>query len=93
MTNRLKALPKGSTIAEIPELDMRKVQAMFSTPDAFVSMCQIVREDESIGYMTPTKTQRKLLDAYHNNRWTLVNKFRQAKVTTISVMLLLRDCM
>ena len=55
MTNRLSALPKGSTIAQMPELDMRKVQAMFATPDAFVSMCQIVREDESIGYMTPTK--------------------------------------
>jgi hypothetical protein len=93
VTNSLSALPKGSTIAQMPELDMRKVQAMFSTYDAFVSMCQIVRENESIGYMTPTKTQRKLLKAYHENRWVLVNKFRQAKITTISVMLLLRDCM
>ena len=93
MTKQLTALPKGSKLAEHPDLNMRKVQAMFATPDAFVSMCQIVREDESIGYMTPTKTQRKLLTAYHNHRWVIVNKFRQAKITTISVMLLLRDCM
>ncbi len=72
---------------------MTKVHAMFATPDAFVSMCQIVRENESSGYLTPTPTQQKLLKAYATNRWMLVNKFRQAKITTISVMLLLRDCM
>ena len=72
---------------------MVKVQAMFSTPSAFVSMCQIVREDESLGYMNPTPTQTRLLDAYANDRWIMVSKFRQAKITTVSVMLLLRDCM
>jgi len=86
-------LPKGSNLATAPGLNMSKIQALFSTPEAFVSMCQILREDESIGYLNPTKTQKKLLKAVHENRWVLVNKFRQAKITTISVMLLLRDCM
>ena len=83
----------GAKFAKAPGLHEGKVKALFSTSDAFVSMCQIVREDETIGFMTPTYTQRKLLDAYHNNNWVIVNKFRQAKITTISVMLLLRDCM
>ncbi len=46
-----------------------------------------------MGYLNPTHTQRKLLKAMHENRWVLVNKFRQAKITTVSVMPLLRDCM
>jgi hypothetical protein len=90
---RPSLLPNGADIHEAPGLNMTKVLALFSTPDAFVSMCQIVREDESSGYLTPTVTQQKLLRAYAANRWVLVNKFRQAKITTISVMLLLRDCM
>ena len=85
-------LPSGASLARAENLNMRKVRAMFATPSAFVSMCQIVRENESIGYMNPTPTQHRLIDAYHNHRWVLVNKFRQAKITTISVMLLLRDC-
>jgi hypothetical protein len=83
----------GAKFAKAKGLHEGKIKALFSTPDAFVSMCQIVREDESIGFMTPTYTQRKLLEAYHDNNWLIVNKFRQAKITTISVMLLLRDCM
>ena len=83
----------GAEFAEAPGLHQGKIRALFSTPDAFVSMCQIVREDESTGYMEPTFTQKKLLKAYDENRWLMVNKFRQAKITTVSVMLLLRDCM
>lgn len=83
----------GAKFAKAKGLHEGKIKALFSTPDAFVSMCQIVREDETIGFMTPTYTQRKLLEAYHDNNWVIVNKFRQAKITTISVMLLLRDCM
>ena len=81
----------GADFADAPGLHQGKIRALFSTPDAFVSMCQIVREDESTGYMEPTHTQKKLLKAYAENNWLMVNKFRQAKITTISVMLLLRD--
>tara|TARA_R100000234_G_scaffold2042_1_gene1695 strand:+ start:6648 stop:8297 length:1650 start_codon:yes stop_codon:yes gene_type:complete len=83
----------GAEFADAPGLHQGKIRALFATPDAFVSMCQIVREDESTGYMEPTHTQKKLLKAYDENRWLMVNKFRQAKITTVSVMLLLRDCM
>ena len=90
-TKRTKS--DGAEYATAPGIHDGKVRALFSTPDAFVSMCQIVREDESTGYMEPTHTQKKLLKAYDENRWLMVNKFRQAKITTVSVMLLLRDCM
>ncbi len=83
----------GAEFADAPGLHQGKIRALFATPDAFVSMCQIVREDETTGYMEPTHTQKKLLRAYDENRWLMVNKFRQAKITTVSVMLLLRDCM
>ena len=96
MANAKKSKPAqtgGAEFAEAPGLHQGKIKALFATPDAFVSMCQIVREDESTGYMEPTHTQKKLLKAYDENNWLMVNKFRQAKITTISVMLLLRDCM
>ena len=89
----LKALPNGAKLTQHASLNQSKVRAMFATYDAFVSMCQIVREDESSGFLTPTSTQQQLIAAYHEHRWNIVNKFRQAKITTISVMLLLRDCM
>lgn len=96
MANKKKkksAQTSGADFAEAPGLHQGKIRALFATPEAFVSMCQIVREDESTGYMEPTHTQKKLLKAYDENRWLMVNKFRQAKITTVSVMLLLRDCM
>ena len=83
----------GADFAEAPGLHMGKIQALFSTPSAFVSMCQIIREDESMGFMNPTNAQMQFLNAAARNRWVMVDKFRQAKITTVSVMLLLRDCM
>ena len=91
--NKNDTTTSGAEFASAPGIHEGKVKALFATPDAFVSMCQIVREDESTGYMEPTHTQKKLLKAYDENRWIMVNKFRQAKITTVSVMLLLRDCM
>ena len=87
------SLPNGAKLTSLPGLNMSKVHAMFSTPWAFVSMCQIVREDESIGYLDPTNIQMKFLQACSDHRWVITSKFRQAKITTPSVMLLLRDCM
>lgn len=72
---------------------MRFVRQLFSTPEAFVSMCQIVREDESVGYLEPTSIQRRVLAAMIEHRWLMVVKHRQAKVTTIAALNLLRDCM
>lgn len=83
----------GAEFATAPNLHMGKVRAMFSSPHAFVSMCSIVREDESLGFLEPTSTQKHALAACENSRWVMINKFRQAKITTVSVLLLLRDCM
>ena len=38
----------GANFATAPNLHMGKVRAMFSSPHAFVSMCSIIREDESL---------------------------------------------
>jgi hypothetical protein len=75
-------------------MDAAAVHQMFSVPEAFVSMCKIVREDETTGYLNPTQAQVRTLRAIEANRWTFVTKYRQAKITTITLMhLLLRDCM
>ena len=92
-TNQTDTTSNGAKIAHAPGLHAGKIKALLDIPEAFVSMCRIVREDETLGFLEPTDTQKKLLEAYSQNRWILVNKFRQAKITTISVMLLLRDCM
>ena len=85
---------RGAVFAEHEKIDRRLVEAVFSRPDAFVSLCTIVRENESTGFLDPTLTQRKVLEAFDNNRWVMVNKYRQAKISTLSVLhVLLRDCM
>lgn len=85
---------QGAQIVIAPSMDPAAVQRMFSVPEAFVSMCKIVREDESTGYLNPTRAQVQTLRAIEANRWTFVTKYRQAKITTITLMhLLLRDCM
>lgn len=85
---------QGAQIVVAPHMDPKAVHSMFSVPEAFVSMCKIVREDESTGYLNPTRAQVRTLRAIEANRWTFVTKYRQAKITTITLMhLLLRDCM
>jgi len=75
-------------------MDPTAVNRMFSVPEAFVSMCKIVREDESTGFLNPTQAQVRTIRAIEANKWTFVTKYRQAKITTITLMhLLLRDCM
>ena len=85
---------RGANIVVTPSMDSAAVTALFSVPEAFVSMCQIVREDETTGYMNPTQAQIQTIRAIEANRWTFINKYRQAKITTLTIMhLLLRDCM
>ena len=84
----------GAKIVVAPGMDPTAVNRMFSVPEAFVSMCKIVREDESNGFMNPTQAQVRTIRAIEANKWTFVTKYRQAKITTITLMhLLLRDCM
>ena len=85
---------QGAQIVVAPHMDAAAVHQMFSVPEAFVSMCKIVREDETTGFLNPTRAQVRTIRAIENNRWTFVTKYRQAKITTITLMhLLLRDCM
>ena len=56
-------------------------------------MCRIEREGGSSGFMNPTRFQKWFLWAIHENRWVEVGKFRQAYMTTIAVLWMLRDCM
>ena len=85
---------QGAQIVVAPHMDAAAVHQMFSVPEAFVSMCKIVREDETTGYLNPTQAQIRTIRAIEANRWTFVTKYRQAKITTITLMhLLLRDCM
>lgn len=61
--------------------------------DKFISICRIVREDESIGSLNITPTQRQVLDACINHRWVMIKKYRQAKITTLMILDLLGQCM
>jgi hypothetical protein len=70
------------------------IQDFMEIPGAFARMCKIVRFDDTVGYMTPTAAQMEVISAIDSNRMVLVDKYRQAMITTIVLMhLLLRDCM
>jgi len=73
-------------------LDAAAVRAAMQR-DRFVSICRIVREDESIGSLNITPTQQQVLDACINHRWVMVKKYRQAKITTLMILDLLGQCM
>ena len=84
----------GADLVFATGMDVESVKQLFQVPEAFVSMCKIVREDESTGYLEPTPAQVQTIRAIEANKWTFVTKYRQAKITTITLLhLLLRDCM
>lgn len=55
----------------------------------FVESCRIVRENQSIGLLGLEPQQRQVLDAWEDHRWIWVNKYRQAKVSTVLALALL----
>lgn len=73
------------------DLDMCRL--MFGKFDLFPGLCKIQTEDSRVEFLNITPTQRIVLEAYEEDRWVIVSKYRQAKITTISLMRLLRDCM
>jgi hypothetical protein len=73
-------------------LDAAAVRAAMER-DKFIGICRIVREDESIGSLNITPTQRQVLDACTNHRWVMIKKYRQAKITTLMILDLLGQCM
>ena len=75
------------------ELAYDEIYDCLYDPYMFPSMCKIEREKGSSGYMNPTRFQKWFLWAIHENRWVEIGKFRQAYMTTIAVVWMLRDCM
>ena len=77
-----------------PSMNAGSVEQVLQVPEAFVSLCKITREDQSVGFLHPTKAQIQVIRAIEKHNWVFVTKYRQAKITTITIMhLLLRDCM
>ena len=84
----------GADIVTCAGMDRAMIEKMLSVPEAFVSMCKIVRENETTGFLEPTRAQIQVIRAIEDNKWVFVTKYRQAKITTITLMhLLLRDCL
>jgi hypothetical protein len=93
---RPRCLPRGAnliTLDHAPGIDLSAVCDLWETEDAFVRLCHIQTEDQDFRTLEPTPAQQELISAYHAHNWVMVTKYRQAKVSTISLMLLLRDCM
>lgn len=77
-----------------PGMDAGSIAQILAIPEAFVSLCKITKEDSQIGFLEPTHAQRQVIHALEEHKWCFVTKYRQAKITTITLMhLLLRDCM
>ena len=55
----------------------------------FVSACRIVKEDEEIGLVDLRPQQLQVLDAWELYRWIYCCKYRQAKISTATVLALL----
>lgn len=62
-------------------------------PFNFVRSCKIQTENSEPGYLEPTPTQMLQLEAMAAYKWSLTIKYRQAKITTVAVMDLLRHTM
>lgn len=73
--------------------DLNACRLMFAKFDLFPGLCKIQTEDSRVEFLDITPAQIKVLAAYERERWVIVSKYRQAKITTISLMRLLRDCM
>lgn len=60
---------------------------------SFLGVSKIVREDESVGHLEPTRIQLTVAEALALFNWLMVVKHRQAKVSTEVVLWLLREVM
>lgn len=91
----LPALP-GNSKLWVPEgSSVEIVQGMFATSIAFPSLCHIQSMDSVPGPMGPliTPIQAKVAELYDQKQHIWINKYRQAMISTLMIMLLLRDCM
>jgi hypothetical protein len=91
----LPALPANSDLWVPEGSSVELIQAMFANSTAFVSLCHIQTMDSTPSAMGPhiTPMQRRVAEEYDARQYLWINKYRQAMISTLMVMLLLRDCM
>lgn len=65
-----------------------------AAPWNFFEMCRGISDDDVPVQFEARPQQRYALEMMHHFRWTMVNKYRQAKMSTVVALgCLLRDCM
>ena len=96
----LKGLPKGMKIwygnepgEAVDQAKKLHVNLLFATPDSFVRACYIQTNEGGKALLDPTPAQLRVMQAYQDNRWLYVSKYRQAMISTIVCLLMLRDTM
>ena len=96
----LKGLPKGMKLwygnksgEPVDKAKKLHVDLLFATPDSFIRACYIQTNEGQKALLDPTPAQMLVADAYQNNRWLYVSKYRQAMISTIVCLLMLRDTM
>lgn len=76
------------------DLDLCRLAFAEGMEDFFPQACKIMNEQEGRPtFLDVTDAQAKTLKAYRDWLYVIVNKFRQAKISTITLMKLLQDCM
>jgi hypothetical protein len=89
-------LPLGMKLFRPPGAHERYDDMMaqfFATPYAFCYVCPIVTINDVVEMMQPTDNQKLVATKAQDSRFIWVNKYRQAFITTLMDMMLLRDCM
>ena len=69
------------------------IHAMFAKPDSFLRICYIQTNEGEKALLQPTRAQMLVAQAYQDNSWIYVSKYRQAMISTVTAMLMLRDTM
>ena len=96
----LKGLPKGMKLwygnesgEPVDQAKKLHVDLLFAAPDSFIRACYIQTNEGQKALLDPTPAQMRVAQAYQDNRWLYVSKYRQAMISTIVCLLMLRDTM
>ena len=92
-TTHLPFLPQGMTLWVPEGGNPDLIQSMFMTADMFIRMCSILTIDDKVERCVPSASQTVVLLASHEHRNVWVDKYRQAFITTLFDLLMLRDIM
>lgn len=76
------------------DLDLCRLAFAEGMDDFFPQACKIMNEQEGRPtFLDITPAQHLTLKKYREHKYVIVNKYRQAKISTITLMKLLQDCM